>query len=37
MDRDALEHVPVCIQNTSGILCVLVGMKEVWVPCVHGL
>lgn len=28
MDRDALGHVPVYIQNISGILCVLVCMKE---------
>lgn len=28
MDKDALGHVPVYIQNISGILCVLVCMKE---------
>lgn len=28
MDRDALGHVPVYIQNISGILRVLVCMKE---------
>lgn len=38
MDRDALGHVPVYIQNISGILCVLVCMKESvggGVPCVY--
>ena len=28
MNKDALGHVPVYIQNISGILCVLVCMKE---------